>query len=68
MTRSVQVGTKLRKADAPGFTLEVTKLVEFDQGLPHARTRVKLFNHDLGERLYSVSALADPKLFVPFSK
>ncbi|MGH6914091.1 MAG: hypothetical protein ACREH3_10335 [Geminicoccales bacterium] len=40
------------------------EIVTPDDGLPHARTRVRLMSHDLGERLYSVSALSDPKLFV----
>jgi hypothetical protein len=68
MGRRVEVGTKLRKTDAPGYTLEVVELVTPDDGLPHARTRVRLMSHDLGERLYSVSALADPKLFVSVSE
>jgi hypothetical protein len=63
MARGVKVGTKLRKTDMPGFTLEVLEIITSDQGPPHARTRVRLMNQDLGERLYSVSALGDPKLF-----
>lgn len=58
---------KLRKTDAPGYTLEVIELLTPDDGLPHARTRVRLMSNDLGERLYSISALADPKLFVAVS-
>jgi len=64
MSRKVEVGTKLRKADGPAYTLEVMELVTPDYGLPHARTRVRLMNYTLGDRLYSVSALADPKLFI----
>lgn len=64
MARKVEVGTRLKKTDAPGYTLEVIELVTPDDGLPHARTRVRLMSHDLGERLYSVSALSDPKLFI----
>jgi hypothetical protein len=67
MARSVKVGTKLRKAETPGFTLEVLEIITSDQGPAHARTRVRLMNQDLGERLYSVSALGDPKLFVSIS-
>jgi hypothetical protein len=63
MARGVKVGTKLRKTDMPGFTLEVLEIITSNQGPTHARTRVRLMNQDLGERLYSVSALGDPKLF-----
>ena len=68
MARSVQVGTKLRKADTPAYTLEILEIRTPDQGPPHARTRVRHMNQDLGERLYSVSALGDTKLFVALPK
>ena len=67
MAHTIKVGTKLRKADGTGYVLEVIELFTPDDGPPHARTRVKLRRHDLGERLYSVSALSDPKLFVPIT-
>jgi hypothetical protein len=65
MGRKIMVGTRLKKSDAPSYTLEVTEIVTPEDGLPHARTRVRLMSHDLGARLYSISALADPKLFIP---
>jgi hypothetical protein len=68
MARHVEIGTKLCKADAPGYTLEVVEFIALDQGPPHARTRVRLMNHDLGERLYSVSALNDQRLFIAVTK
>lgn len=61
----VEVGTKLVKTDAPGYLLEVLELVTPTHEQPHARTRVRTTDHDLGVRLYSVSALADPLLFTP---
>jgi hypothetical protein len=64
MARKIEVGTKLRKTDAPAYTLEVVELITPDSGPPHARMRVRLSNHNLGERLYSVSALVDAKLFI----
>ena len=64
MAGSVQVGTKLRKADAPGYVIEVVEFIALDHGPPHARTRVRMLSHDLGERLYSLSALGDRRLFV----
>ena len=65
MAMSVEVGTKLVKKDAPGYVLEVLELVTPKAEPPHARARVRTTGHDLGVRLYSVSALGDPRLFVP---
>ncbi len=65
MQRSVEVGTKLIKKDAPGYTLEIIELVTPDGEQPHARARVTISSHDLGVRLYSISALTDPRLFTP---
>ncbi len=65
MARAIQVGTKLRKADAPSYIIEVVSLVTPADGPPHARARVKVSGHDLGVRLYALSALEDTKLFVP---
>ncbi len=67
MRMSVEVGTKLVKKDAPGYILEVLELVTSSHEQPHARARVSLLSHDLGVRLYSVSALADPHLFTPMA-
>lgn len=67
MKVAVKVGTKLVKKDAPGYTLEVLELITPTHEQPHARTRVSTMDHDLGVRLYSVSALADPLLFVPMA-
>lgn len=67
MGKTVSVGSKLRKADAPSYMLEVVELLTCDGALPHARARVSTTNYDLGVRLYSVSALVDPSLFVPVS-
>ena len=64
MARGVEVGTKLRKADAPGYVIEIVEFIALDHGPPHARTRVRMLTHDLGERLYSLSALSDRRLFV----
>lgn len=68
MARTVEIGTKLRKAHAPAYVLEVVEFIAFDRAPRHARTRVRLMAHDLGERLYSVSALTNPKLFVDLAK
>lgn len=65
MQTTVEVGTKLVKKDAPGYTLEVLELITPSRELPHARTRVSTTDRDLGVRLYSVSALGDPRLFIP---
>lgn len=65
MPMSVEVGTKLVKKDAPGYILEILELVTPDGERPHARARVRIMSHDLGVRLYSVSALVDPQLFTP---
>jgi hypothetical protein len=65
MITPVEVGTKLVKKDAPGYTLEVLELITPSRELPHARTRVSTSDRDLGVRLYSVSALGDQRLFIP---
>jgi hypothetical protein len=65
MRQRIEIGTKLRKTDSPGYFLEVTTIFTPEDGLPHARTSVRLNHHQLGERLYSISALNDPKLFTP---
>ena len=65
MTANINAGTKLKKTDAPVYTLEVTELYTPVDGLPHARVLVRMMSHELGARLYSVSALRDPRLFVP---
>lgn len=65
MDTTVEVGMKLVKKDAPGYTLEVLELITSSRELPHARTRVSTTGRDLGVRLYSVSALGDPSLFIP---
>ena len=65
MGKTVSVGSKLRKKDAPNYVLEVVELIADDGTHPHARARVRTSNNDLGVRLYSVSALVDPSLFVP---
>ena len=65
MEITVEVGSKLRKKDAPDYILEVIELFTPEGEQPHARARVRITSHDLGVRLYSVSALADTRLFVP---
>lgn len=65
MRNKVKVGVKLKKAEAPDYILEVTEFMTPKGNLPHARTRVSLSSFDLGVRLYSVSALEDPLLFLP---
>lgn len=65
MRNTVKVGVKLKKTDAPDYILEVMELKTPEGKLPHARTRVRLSRFDLGVRLYSVSALEDPRLFLP---
>jgi hypothetical protein len=65
MQNKIEVGSKLQKADAPDYTLEVMELKTPDGDLPHARTRVSVSRFDLGVRLYSISALEDPRLFLP---
>lgn len=65
MRHRIEIGSKLRKTDSPSYLLEVMTVFTPEDGLPHARTSVRLNNHHLGERLYSVSALNDPKLFTP---
>jgi hypothetical protein len=62
--QTVEVGTKLRKKDTPEFLFEVIELFTPNGEQPHARTRVSITNHISDVRLYSVSALADPKLFL----
>ena len=64
MRYDIDAGTRFKKADAPGYTLEVLELFTPADGLPHARTRVRIMTHDLGVRLYSLSALKDARLFV----
>jgi hypothetical protein len=68
MARRIEVGSKLRKTDTPGYTIEVIEFISHVQGPPHVRTRVRLQNHDLGERLYSVAALNDQRLFIKISE
>jgi hypothetical protein len=63
----VEVGTKLIKKDAPGYVLEIVELVTPDREQPHARARVSISGHDLGVRLYSISALSDARLFTPIA-
>ena len=65
MRYEIDAGTRLKKADSPGYTLEVLELFTPADGLPHARTRVRILSYDLGVRLYSISALKDARLFVP---
>lgn len=61
----VSVGMKFRKKDAPECVLEVVELFTPKGESRHARTRVSISKHDLGVRLYSVSALTDKRLFTP---
>jgi hypothetical protein len=68
MRQTVSVGSKLRKRDAPAYMLEVVELLTREGEFPHARARVSVTNNDLGVRLYSVSALTDPTLFIPVGK
>jgi hypothetical protein len=65
MQSKIEVGAKLKKADAPDYVLEVMELKTPEGDLPHARTRVRVSRFDLGVRLYSISALEDPRLFLP---
>jgi hypothetical protein len=65
MRNKVKVGVKLKKTDAPDYILEVMELKTPKGDLPHARTRVRVSRFDLGVRLYSISALEDPRLFLP---
>jgi hypothetical protein len=64
MRKSLEVGTKLRKKDAPDYVLEILELFTPKGEPPHARARVSMTSRDLGVRLYSVSALEDTRLFV----
>ncbi len=59
----IDTGTRLTKSDSPAYTFEVMEMWTPVDGLPHARTRVRMMNHDLGVRLYAVSALLDRRLF-----
>jgi hypothetical protein len=68
MPNVVKVGTKLTKKDAPGYLLEVIELWTPNNEHPHARARVSITSYDLGVRLYSISALEDPKLFRPLAE
>lgn len=61
----IEVGARLKKRDAPEYVLEVTELMTPKGDLPHARARVRISTYDLGVRLYSVSALADQRHFLP---
>lgn len=65
MPQPVAVGTKLRKKDAPDFVLEVIELFTPNGEPPHARARVSIAKYNSDVRLYSISALADPRLFTP---
>jgi hypothetical protein len=65
MPQTVEVGTKLRKKDAPEFILEVIELFTPSGEPPHARARISVAKHKSDVRLYSISALSDPKLFTP---
>lgn len=65
MPQTVEVGTKLRKKDAPEFMLEVIELFTPKGEQPHARARVSASKHKAEVRLYSISALSDPRLFTP---
>jgi hypothetical protein len=65
MPQTVEVGTKLRKKDAPEFVLEVIELFTPNGEPPHARARVSVAKHKSDVRLYSISALSDPRLFTP---
>jgi hypothetical protein len=65
MRNKIKVGVKLKKTDAPDYILEVMEFKTPEGNLPHARTRVSISRFDLGVRLYSVSALEDPRLFLP---
>ena len=67
MPQLLEVGTKFRKKDAPGFVLEVIELFTPDGEPPHARARVSMMKHNSDVRLYSISALTDPRLFVPLN-
>ena len=65
MRSVIDVGSKLRKSDAPSIVIEVTALLTSSNSLPHARARVSFAHRNLGERVYAVSALEDPRLFLP---
>ena len=65
MPQTVEVGTKLRKKDAPEFVLEVIELFTPKGEQPHARARISVARHKSDVRLYSISALSDPRLFTP---
>ena len=68
MEKTVGIGSKLRKKDAPDYILEVIELFTPNGEQPHARARVRITSHDLGVRLYSLSALQDTRLFVPVNQ
>jgi hypothetical protein len=65
MPQTLEVGVKFRKKDAPAFVLEVIELFTPEGEPPHARARVSMAKHNSDVRLYSVSALTDPRLFTP---
>jgi hypothetical protein len=68
MPQTVEVGTKLRKKDAPEFVLEVIELFTPKGEQPHARARISVARHKSDVRLYSISALSDPRLFTPIGE
>lgn len=68
MPTVVKIGSKRRKKDAPAYIVEVIDLYKPKGTPPHAVTRVTMATHDLGVRLYAVSALEDPQLFVPMGE
>ena len=68
MPQAVAVGTRLRKKDAPDFVLEVIELFTPNGEQPHARARVCIAKHNSDVRLYSISALSDPRLFTPVNE
>jgi hypothetical protein len=65
MPQTVEVGMKLRKKDAPDFVLEVIELFTPNGEQPHARARISVAKQKSDVRLYSISALTDPRLFTP---
>ena len=65
MPQTVEVGMKLRKKDAPDFVLEVIELFTPNGEQPHARARISVAKQNSDVRLYSISALTDPRLFTP---
>lgn len=68
MGKSVEIGSKFSKKDAPDYVLEIVEMLKLEGELPHARARVSVCSNDLGIRLYSLSALEDSRLFVTKSE